>query len=100
MPAGVAVPTVVPPEAQFVGADDWGPKTVKVMVLVSLVPEEPLRVAVSELAGIAAATLAETGAATLSVGDAAPTTVSDIPEPQGDAAALLLPSPPYDAYHQ
>ena len=32
----VAVPTVVPPVVQVVGADDCGPKTVKVIVPVGL----------------------------------------------------------------
>ena len=65
----------------------------KVMALVSPVPEEPLRVAVIELAGMAVLTKAEVGAETLSLGDAAATIVSDIPVPQGDAAALLFVAP-------
>ncbi len=47
MPAGVAVPTVVPPLVQVVGAELEGPKTEKVMVEVSLVPEEAPKVAAS-----------------------------------------------------
>ena len=34
------------------------------------------------------------GPLAVNVGEAAPTTVSDMPEPQVEAAALLLASPP------
>lgn len=39
LPVTVAVPTVVPPLAQLVGALDCGPKTVKVIVPVGELPE-------------------------------------------------------------
>jgi hypothetical protein len=90
----VAAPTKVPPDVQVVGAEEDGPKTVKEMGLTSFVPEDPLNVAVMEAAGMAVPTLAALGAATLKVGDANETTVSDIADPQTDAAVLLVPSPP------
>ncbi|MFZ0251914.1 MAG: hypothetical protein WAL61_18370 [Acidimicrobiales bacterium] len=90
----MAVPTTVPPDVQLVGAEDCGPKTVKVMVFVSLLPEEPLKVAVMELAEIAVLTNPEAGTAMLRVGDTLPTTVSDIPDPHVDAAVPLPESPP------
>jgi hypothetical protein len=70
---------------QVVGAEEDGPKTLKVMGLASL-SAEPLSAAVMELAGMTAPTKPEDGAMTLKVGDAGPTTVSDIPDPQADAA--------------
>ena len=45
-PAGVAVPTVVPPVVQEVGAVVSGPKTLKVMTLASFEPELAASVAV------------------------------------------------------
>ena len=40
------------------------------------------------------------GPVVVRVGAALPTTVSDIVAPQVEVAALLLVSPPYEAYHQ
>ena len=40
----VPVPTVVPPVVHVVGAVLWGPKTLKVMVPVALVPDDAARV--------------------------------------------------------
>ena len=102
MPAGVAVPTVVPPEVQEVGAEDEGPKTVKVMVLVSLAPEEEPKVAASEEALIAVPAVPLDGeVVTLRVGEATPTTILGmLPLLQRLAAALLLVFDGADAYHQ
>ena len=47
----VALPTVVPPVVQMVGAVVWGPNTVKVIVAVGLAP--PVSVALSVEAAIA-----------------------------------------------
>ena len=71
MPAGVAVPTVVPPLVQVVGAELEGPKTEKVMVEVSLVPEEAPKVAASEEALMAVPAVPVDGeVVTLKVGEA------------------------------
>lgn len=69
MPVGVAVPTVVPPLVHVVGALACGPKTVKVMVLVSFAGLAP-RVAVMLAAEMAVPAVLDAGAATVSVGDA------------------------------
>ena len=88
-----AVPTVVPPVVQVVGALDCGPNTVNVTVplagVVALV-----RVALIELAPIAVFVAAVDGAATLVVGLALLTVVELIPDPQVLVEALLLVSPP------
>ena len=98
LPLTVAVPTVVPPVVQLVGALVCGPKTVKVMVPVGLSPLA--RVPVIELAAIAVPAEPVLGAVAESVGEAFATTVSDMPEPHVLTAALSFVSPAYDAYHQ
>ena len=100
MPAGVAVPAAVPPVVQVVGAVVCGPKTVKVIVLASLVPEELAKVEVMLAAAMVVPAVPVAGAVTLRVGEALPTTVLVIPAPQVLAAALLFASDGEDAYHQ
>ena len=95
LPATVAVPTVVPPVVQVVGAVAWGPKTVKVMVPVTagaVVP--PASAELMELAAMAVPAVPVPGPVAVSVGAALATTVSVIPEPQVEVAVLLLASPP------
>jgi len=91
LPVTGAVPTVVPPEVQVVGAVDWGPKTVKVIVPAGLAPperpEEMLEVAMV----LPAVPVAGPDAVRVVV--ALATTVSDIPEPQVEVDGLLFPSP-------
>ena len=94
LPLTVAVPTVVPPVVQVVGAVPWGPNTVTVMVPVAFVPDEAASVELMALAAIAVPALPVPGPVAVSVGDALPTTVSDINEPQVEVAVLLLASPP------
>jgi hypothetical protein len=93
LPLTVAVPTVVPPEVQVVGAVDWGPKTVKVMVPVALEPEVAPSTPEIEVVAMAvpAAPLAAPDAVRVVVAMA--TTVSDMPEPQVEVDGLLFPSP-------
>ena len=92
-PDTVAVPTVVPPLVQVVGAVAWGPKTVNVIVPVAPLVA-PLSVAVIELAPMAAPAEADPGAPAVSGALALPTTVEAIPEPQVLLEAELLESPP------
>jgi hypothetical protein len=98
LPDTDAVPTVVPPEVQVVGAGACGPKTVKVMVPVGLDPPERSEVILP--AEMAAPAVPVAGPDAVRVVVALATTVSDMPEPQVDTAELLLESPAYDAYHQ
>ena len=102
MPAGVAVPTVVPPEVQVVGAELEGPKTVKVIVEVSLEPEEEPKVAASEEALMAVPAVPRAGyVVTLRVGLATATVVLGmLPLLHRLVAALLLAFDGDDAYHQ
>ena len=72
-PAGVAVPTVVPPLVQVVGAATCGPKTLNVMGAVAFAPELDASVAVIDAAAIAVPTVPVAGALTDSVGLAVPT---------------------------
>ena len=74
LPAGVDVPAATPPLVQVVGAVVSGPKTLKVMMLASLVPEEPARFAVMLAAAIAVPAVSLAGAVTPSVGEAIFTT--------------------------
>ena len=91
-PDTVAVPTVVPPLVQLVGAVDCGPKTVKVTVPVApaVAPE---RAPPIELAEIAVPTFPLAGPEAVSVG-AFLTTVELIPLPHVLAEAALPESPP------
>jgi hypothetical protein len=66
LPETVAVPTVVPPVAQLVGAEDCGPKTLIVIVPVGLVP--PARVLDTELAAMAVPAVPEAGPDAVTVG--------------------------------
>ena len=91
MPETVAVPTVVPPLVQVVGALAWGPKTVT--VIVPDPPLDPLRVAVSEPAAIAVPVGSVLGAAMVNPGEALATTVEVIPLPHVLTELLLLASP-------
>jgi hypothetical protein len=79
-PLTVALPTVVPPVVQVVGAVDCGPNTMKVIV-----PPAPLVVPASveltEPAAIAVAATPLEGAAALVVGLAFETVVDDMPDP-------------------
>ena len=94
MPLTVAVPTVVPPEVQLVGAVDWGPKTVTVTVPVALEPEVAASVPEMEVLAMAVPAASLAGPDAVSVGDALATINSGMLEPQMAAAALLLESPP------
>ena len=96
------MPTVVPPVVQVVGAELEGPKTVKVIVLVSLAPEEEPKVAASEEALMAVPAVPVDGeVVTLRVGPATATVVSGmLPLLHRLAAALLLAFDGDDAYHQ
>jgi len=98
-PLTVLVPTVVPPVVQVVGADAWGPNTVKVTVPVGLEPPE--RVAEMLLAVTALPAVPLEGPVAEKAGETLATTVSDIVEPQGDVADVLFPSvSANEAYHQ
>jgi hypothetical protein len=98
LPDAVAVPTVVPPVEQLVGAEDSGPKTLKVIVPVGL---EPLAKALETAVGaMVVPAVPPAGPVAETVGLALPTTVLDIADPQVLAAVLLFVSPPYEAYHQ
>ena len=92
MPETVAVPTVVPPVEQLVGAEESGPKTLKVIVPEGLDPEPSAEV--TELAPMAVPAVPFAGPVADAVGEAFPTTVTDMPEPQVLAAELLFESPP------
>jgi hypothetical protein len=100
LPLTVAVPTVVPPEVQVVGAVDWGPKTAKVMVPVALEPEVAPSTPEIEVVAMAVPAAPPAGPDAVRAVLAMATTVLDMPEPQVDTAELLLESPAYDAYHQ
>lgn len=91
MPETVAVPTVVPPLVQVVGALACGPKTVKVIVPEGLLPLES--VALIDPLPIATEVSSVAGAPTVTPSLAALTTVEAIPEPQVLVAAELLESP-------
>jgi len=94
LPLTVAVPTVVPPEVQVVGAVDWGPKTVKVMVPVALEPEVAASVPEMEVLAMAVPAASLAGPDADRVGDALATINSGMLEPQMATAVLLLESPP------
>lgn len=83
---------MVPPLVQLAGAEPRGPKTVKVMVLASLVPEEPLNVA-EMVDGEMGPAVAVTGADTVRVGEALPTAISAIAGPQVEVNGRLVESP-------
>jgi hypothetical protein len=91
-PLTVAVPTVVPPVVQVVGAVVWA------NTLIVIVPVAPLvalaSVELIELAAIGVTAGSVAGAATVWVGLAFATVVFDIVEPQGLAEAPLSVSPP------
>jgi hypothetical protein len=91
-PDTVAVPTAVPPEVQVVGAEAWGPKTVKVMVPVGLDPPERSDEILPAEMAVPAVPVAGPDAVRVVV--ALATTDSDMPDPQVDAAELLFESPP------
>jgi len=93
-PDTVAVPTVVPPDVQVLGAEDCGPKTMKVIVPEALEPDEPANTELIELAAMAVPAVPAPGALADKVGLALATTVSDIPEPHVEAALVLFVSPP------
>ncbi len=90
----VAVPTVVPPVVQVVGALAWGPKTLKVMVPVAFAPEDAASAEEMLAVVIAVPAVPVPGPVAVTVGAALATIVSDIVEPQVDVAVLLLASPP------
>jgi hypothetical protein len=93
LPEMVAVPMVVPPLAQVVGALACGPNTVNVIVPVAPLVA-PDRVELIELVEIAVFVLSVAGADALVLGLAFATTVSAMPEPQALFDAALLASPP------
>ena len=91
----VPVPTLVPPNAQVVGALVWGPKTVKVMVPLTAGAVVPPANTEEMLGAVMRVPIAPVvGPVAVSVGVALPTVVLDIVVPQVEVAALLLVSPP------
>ena len=92
MPETVAVPTVVPPLVQVLGALAWGPKTLNVIVPVAplVAPES---VELIEPAEIAVPAVPVDGADAVVV-VAFLTTVEAIPLPHVLAEEVLLESPP------
>jgi hypothetical protein len=64
----VPVPTAVPPDVQEVGAEDCGPKTVKLMVPVGLDPEASTEL--TALAAMAAPAVPVPGPTAVTVGEA------------------------------
>lgn len=92
LPETVAVPTLVPPVVQLVGALAWGPKTLKVMVPVAPLVA-PLSAALSEPVPMAVPVGSVDGAAAVIAALAVATTVEAIPDPQVLAELLLLVSP-------
>lgn len=91
-PVTVAVPIVVPPLVQVVGAVVCGPNTLNVIVpLAGLVALD--RVALSEPAPIAVLVASVAGAEMVVVGLPMLTVVEFIPEPHVLFEALLLVSP-------
>src|SRR5690348_13167640 len=94
LPAGVAVPTVVPPLVHVVGAVACGPNTLNVIVFASLVPELDPRVALIDEALIAVPGTPVAGAATERVGEAIVTVTGSLPVPvHGPDTELLFVSP-------
>ena len=93
------MPSVVPPLVHDVGCAP-GPNTVKVIVAVALVPEEPAMVDETAEPAMAVPAMPVAGPLAVRVGLAAPTTISLMPVAHAEAAALLLASPAEEAYHQ
>jgi hypothetical protein len=93
-PDTVAVPTAVPPEVQVVGAEAWGPKTVKVMVPEALEPDVAAKAPEIEPVAMVLPAVPVEGSLVLSVDDALATIISGMPEPQVLASELLFASPP------
>ena len=89
----------MPPLVHDVGSAP-GPNTVKVIVAVALVPDDPTMVDETVEPSMAVPAVPEAGPLAVSVGLAAATTISLMPEVQAEAAALLLASPAEEAYHQ
>lgn len=92
MPETVAVPTVVPPLVQVVGALAWGPNTLNVIVPVAPA-DAPDSTELIELAAIAPPAFPVAGAEAVAAG-AFWTTVELIPLPHVLAEAVLPESPP------
>ena len=92
LPETVAVPTVVPPLVQVLGALAWGPKTVNVTVPLAL-PVAPDRVELIEPAAIAVLVVSEAGPEAVVV-VAFLTTVEAIPDPQVLVEEAFVESPP------
>ena len=92
LPETVAVPTVVPPVEQLVGAEDCGPKTLKVTAPEGLYP--PARVLEMALTPVAVPAVPVVGPVAVTVGLALETIDSDIEEPQTETADLSFESPP------
>jgi len=99
LPDTVAVPTVVLPVEQLVGAEACGPKTLTVIVPVELDPEELPSTELIELAGIAVPIVPVDGPVAVSAGEALATTIS-VTEGHLLVAELLLVSPLYEEYSQ
>lgn len=91
MPETLAVPTVVPPEEQLVGAVPCGPNTLKVTV--PLADDPPDRVADKLDGAIGTSTVSDVGAVSDNDGDACVTVVAGIAAPQTEDDGLLLSSP-------
>jgi hypothetical protein len=107
LPAAVAVPTVVPPLVQVVGAEACGPKTLNVIVPVAVTPELLASTPLIVEGSIAVPAVPVPGAVTASVGEeVAPrlapvkmlaaaisaTTTAIIPTPKVDDFRMKTPS--------
>jgi len=94
LPLTVAVPTVVPPVVQVVGALARGPKTLKVMVPVAFVPDDAPKTELMEPAVMAVPIEPVPGPVAVSVGEARFTVSSSLfAAVQGLEVPTLLVSP-------
>ena len=92
LPETVAVPTVVPPLVQVLGAVVWGPKTVNVIVPVAplAAPDRTEEIALVAIVVPAVPVVGPVAVVVVAVR----TAVDAMPLPHVLAAALLLASPP------
>jgi hypothetical protein len=93
LPETLAVPTLVPPVVQVVGALVSGPKTVKVIVPRALEPDEAPKLELIEPVLIVVPAVPVPGPLAVRLGLVFATVVSVMPEPQVLTAALLFASP-------
>jgi hypothetical protein len=90
LPLTVAVPTVLPPLVQLLGAVACGPNTVKVIVPVAPLPA-PDKVELIEPAAIACPAVPDAGAATVVVVPATTVWVMALPHPELEGALVASP---------